>query len=154
MSAARRPPACQTLAFAIRRARTDEIATCAALYERVGSATFVWRPKNWFKAADFMRFAKEEAVYVAESNGQILGIMSVYRPESFVHCLYVDMPAQGLGVGTALLAHAAKETKGPLALKVDEPNQRALAFYKHLGFVERDSGDDHGTRWVLLRQGV
>lgn len=154
MSAARRPPACQTLAFAIRRARTDEIPACAALYERVGSATFVWRPKNWFKAADFMRFAKEEAVYVAESNGQILGIMSVYRPESFVHCLYVDMPAQGLGVGTALLAHAAKETKGPLALKVDEPNQRALAFYKHLGFVERDSGDDHGTRWVLLRQGV
>jgi len=154
MSAARRPPACQTLAFAIRRARSDEISACAALYERVGNATFVWRPKNWFKAADFLRFAKEEAVYLAESNGQILGILSLYRPEAFVHCLYVDLPAQGLGVGTALLAHAAKEARGPLSLKVDEPNTRALAFYKQLGFIERDNGEDMGTRWLLMRQGV
>ncbi|MBI1210181.1 MAG: GNAT family N-acetyltransferase [Alphaproteobacteria bacterium] len=147
-----RPPACKTLSLSIRRARRDEIQACADLYERVGSATFSWRPKNWFKATDFLRFAKEEAVYVAESNGQILGILSLYRPERFVHCLYVDMPAQGLGVGTALLAHVAKDVRGPLALKVDEPNSRALAFYKALGFIERDSGDDHGIRWLLLRQ--
>lgn len=152
MSAARRPPACQTLSLSIRRARSDEIAACAALYERVGNATFTWRPKNWFKAADFLRFAKEETVYLAESNGQMLGILSLYRPERFVHCLYVDLPAQGLGVGTALLGYVAKDARGPLSLKVDEPNARALAFYKSLGFVERDSGDDHGTRWILLRQ--
>jgi ribosomal protein S18 acetylase RimI-like enzyme len=150
-----RPPACQTLRLSIRRARSDEIAACAALYERVGSATFTWRPQTWFKAADFVRFAREEeAVYVAESNGQLLAILSLFRPESFVHCLYVDEPAQGLGVGTALLAYAAKEAPGPLSLKVDEPNRRALAFYKKLGFVERDSGIDDGTRWLLMKQGV
>lgn len=152
--AARRPPACQTLAFSIRRARSEEIAACAELYERVGNATFTWRPMNWFRAVDFLRFATEEIVYVAESNGQILGIVSLYRPESFVHCLYVDMPAQGLGVGTALLAHVAKEARGPLSLKVDEPNTRALSFYKRLGFTERESGDDVGTHWLLLKQGV
>ena len=142
------------MAFTIRRARTDEIPACAALYERVGNATFVWRPKNWFKAADFLQFAKDEMVYLAEANGQMLGILSLYRPERFVHCLYVDLPAQGLGVGTALLAHAGKEARGPLSLKVDAPNTRALAFYKNLGFVEREAGEDHGTRWLMLRQGV
>jgi len=136
MSTARRPPACQSLAVTIRRARSDEITACAALYERVGNATFTWRPENWFRASDFLRFAKEEAVYIAESNGQILGLLSLYRPEGFVHCLYVDLPAQGLGIGTALLAHAAKEVRGPLTLKVDEPNRRALSFYKQLGFQE------------------
>jgi ribosomal protein S18 acetylase RimI-like enzyme len=147
-----RRPACQTLSLSIRRARSEEIAACAALYERVGNATFTWRPKNWFQAADFLRFAKEEAVFIAEANGQILGLVSLYRPESFVHCLYVDMPAQGLGVGTALLAHAAKEAQGALSLKVDEPNKRAVIFYKALGFTEKDSGDDHGVHWLLLKQ--
>jgi ribosomal protein S18 acetylase RimI-like enzyme len=136
----------------IRRARADELTACAALYERVGSATFTWRPKNWFRSSDFLRFAKEEAVYVAESNGQVLGLVSLFRPENFVHCLYVDTPAQGFGVGRALLAYAAREARGPLSLKVDEPNQRALAFYQKLGFVQRDSGEDHGVRWLLLKQ--
>jgi ribosomal protein S18 acetylase RimI-like enzyme len=154
MSAARRPPACRTLSLSIRRARSDEIAACAALYERVGRATFTWRPESWFRAADFLRFATEETVYLAESNGQMLGILSLYRPESFVHCLYIDMPAQGLGVGTALLAYAAREAPGQLSLKVDEPNRRAVAFYKALGFVERESGDDHGIYWLLMKQGV
>lgn len=151
MSAAR-PPACQTLSLTIRRARSEEINTCAALYERVGNLTFTWRPKNWFKAADFLRFAKEETVYVAESNGQLLGLLSLYAPESFVHCLYVEAEAQGLGVGSALIAHVAKEARGTLSLKVDEPNIRAVVFYQQRGFKERESGDDHGIRWLLLRQ--
>ena len=148
-----RPPACQTLSFSLRRARSDEINACAALYERVGNATFSWRPKNWFRAADFLHFAKEEVVFIAEANGQILGLLSLYEPESFVHCLYVDQPAQGLGVGSALIAHATKEAPGPLSLKVDEPNKRANVFYKHLGFKREDSGNDHGVRWLLLKQG-
>ena len=147
-----KPPLCQTLRFSLRLARGEEITACAALYERVGNATFTWRPKNWFRAADFLRFAKEETVFVAESNGQILGILSLYRPESFVHCLYVDAPAQGLGVGSALLDFAAKEARGPLSLKVDEPNKRAMAFYESRGFKRRESGEDHGIKWAFLKR--
>ena len=147
-----KPPACQSLSFTIRPARGDELDACAALYERVGDATFTWRPKNWFKAADFLRFTKEEAVFVAEANGQIFGILSLYRPESFVHCLYVDAPAQGLGVGSALIAHVAKEARGPLSLKVDEPNKRAVAFYEARGFKRQQCGEDHGIKWALLKR--
>ena len=147
-----KPPACQTLSFTIRPARGEEIAACAALYERVGNVTFSWRPKNWFRAADFLRFAKEEAVFIAEANGQILGLLSLYRPESFVHCLYIDQAAQGLGVGTALIEHAAKEARHPLSLKVDEPNKRAMAFYESRGFKRIESGEDHGIKWALLKR--
>jgi len=149
---AARPPACQTLSLTIRRARADELNACAALYERVGNATFTWRPKNWFKAADFLRFAKEEIVFVAEANGRILGLLSLFGPESFVHCLYVEAEAQGLGVGSALIAHVGRDSRHPLSLKVDEPNKRALTFYTKLGFKQRDAGDDHGIRWLLLKQ--
>jgi len=152
MSASHRTQAiCKTLPVAIRRARDDELDACAALYERAGNAAFAWRPKNWFKAEDFLAHAQNEEVYVAESHGAILGIMAFFRPSNFIHSLYVDPDAQGFGIGTALVEAAQKIADGPLALKVDEPNTRARAFYERLGFKSAgESGIDAGIRWLRL----
>lgn len=144
---------CKTLPVTIRRARAGELETCAALYERVGNATFTWRPKNWFKAADFIDFANSEEIYVAESHGAILGILSLFRPTNFVHSLYIDEAAQGLGIGTALIEAAAKLADGPLALKVDEPNTRAREFYEKRGFIDaNETGVDSGIRWIRMKR--
>lgn len=144
---------CKTLPVTIRRARSDELKTCAALYERVGNQTFTWRPKNWFKAADFIDFANSEEIYVAESHGAIIGILSFFRPSNFVHSLYIDEAAQGFGIGTALIEAATKFADGPLALKVDEPNTRARKFYEKLGFIDaNETGIDAGIRWIRLKQ--
>jgi GNAT superfamily N-acetyltransferase len=144
---------CKTLPVTIRRARADELKTCAALYERVGNQTFKWRPKNWFKAADFIDFANTEEIYVAESHGAILGILSFFRPSNFVHSLYIDEAAQGFGIGTALIKAAAKIADGPLALKVDEPNTRAREFYEKLGFTDaNETGIDSGIRWIRMKR--
>ena len=144
---------CKTLHVTIRRARSDELKTCAALYERVGNQTFTWRPKNWFKAEDFIDFANSEEIYVAESHGAILGILSFFRPSNFVHSLYIDESAQGFGIGTALIEAATKFADGPLALKVDEPNTRARKFYEKLGFIDaHETGIDAGIRWIRLKQ--
>lgn len=144
---------CKTLPVTIRRARADELETCAALYERVGNATFKWRPKNWFKAADFRDFIQAEEVYVAESHGAIVGILSFFRPSNFVHSLYVDESAQGFGIGTALIEAAAKIADAPLSLKVDEPNAKARRFYEKLGFIDaNETGIDSGIRWLRLKR--
>ena len=143
--------ACKTLAVSIRRARADELQTCAELYERSGNAAFTWRPKNWFRAADFLRFTKPEEVYVAESRGAILGILAFYRPQNFIHCLYVDPSAQGFGVGSALIEAAENIAGGPLALKVDEENTRAREFYDRHGFrPDGEIGIDHGIKWLRM----
>lgn len=144
---------CKTLPVTIRRARAGELETCAALYERVGNKTFTWRPKNWFKAADFIDFAASEEIYVAESHSAILGVLSFFRPSNFVHSLYIDESAQGFGIGSALIEAAAKIADGPLALKVDEPNTRAREFYKKLGFTDAgETGVDAGIRWLRLKK--
>lgn len=146
---------CNTLPVTIRRARPDELKTCAELYERTGNAAFKWRPENFFKARDFLRFAEEEEeeVYVAESRGAILGIMSFFRPHNFIHCLYVEPSAQGFGIGSALIKAAEKFADGPLALKVDEPNTRALEFYERHNFRPLgETGLDQGVRWLRLKQ--
>lgn len=155
MSARVTKAVCKTLSVTIRRASAGELKTCAALYERVGNATFAWRPKNWFKAADFLDFAVTEEIYVAESHGAILGILSFFRPSNFVHSLYVDEPAQGFGVGAALIEAVAKIAGGPLSLKVDEPNARARKFYEKLGFTDAgETGVDAGIRWIRMKRTV
>lgn len=144
-------PACKTLSVSIRSARADELQTCAELYERSGNTAFTWRPQNWFRAADFLHIAKDEEIYVAESRGAILGIMAFFRPQNFIHCLYIDPSAQGFGIGSALIEAADNIAGGPLALKVDEANTRAREFYDRHGFrPDGEIGVDHGVKWLRL----
>ncbi len=145
---------CKTLPVKIRSAEPDESNACAALYERAGNDAFTWRPKNWFKAEDFLAHARNEEVYIAVAHGAILGILAFFRPSNFIHSLYVDPDAQGFGIGTALITAAEKIADGPLSLKVDEPNTRARNFYERLGFrAAGETGVDAGIRWLRLTRG-
>jgi GNAT superfamily N-acetyltransferase len=151
MSAPVTKAVCKTLPVVIRRARPDELRLCAELYERAGNEAFAWRPKNWFKADDFLAFAQSEEVYVAESRGAVLGLLSFFRPSNFVHSLYVDPSAQGFGIGSALMGAATKIADGPLSLKVDEPTAKARAFYERHGFRSTgETGIDSGIRWLRM----
>ena len=151
------PAAGNALAVSIRPARTSaEIEEAAAIYERAGGAAFVWRPQDHFKAADFKRHALEEEVWLAFFGTSILGLLSLYHDERFVHSLYVDLEAQHLGIGNALVRHVRAQSGGPLTLKVDAPNEAAIAFYEHTGWKRLhrpgDSGtDEQGIIWLRYR---
>lgn len=134
----------------VRRAQVGEIAACAALYERVLRATFTWIPAEQHQAADFIAAAQDEEVYLAVDGERLLGVASLYRPDSFLHSLYVEV--RGLGVGKALLDHVADEADGPLHLKCQLPNTRAQAFYVREGFRAVEEGRDPGASigWVRL----
>jgi GNAT superfamily N-acetyltransferase len=150
-------PACSTLTLTIAKAKTAaEIADAAALYERAGTHAFTWRPVGHFQARDFVAFAQEEEVWLALMSDALVGILSIFREENFIHCLYVDPNAQGLGIGRALVAHVHKKVGKPLTLKLDVPNRNAIAFYEATGW-ERLTGlddqgiDDHGIKWARYR---
>src|ERR1700759_678252 len=96
-------PVCSTLSLVIRTARTAaEIDDAAALYVRSGSDAFTWRAEGHFQPVDFRTFAQDEEVWLALMGEALVGILSIYRPENFIHCLYVDPDAQHLGIGRAL----------------------------------------------------
>jgi len=134
----------------VRRARSDELGACADLYVRVLRETFTWLPPERHHREDFLRFAKEEEVYVAAEAGQVLGIASFFRPQNFLHSLYVD--ARGGGIGKILLDHVAASADGPISLKVQAPNLRAQAFYRREGFLCVEHGRDPGSdvSWIRL----
>jgi GNAT superfamily N-acetyltransferase len=133
----------------IRRARPEELGRCADLYVKVLRDTFTWQAPDRHKHEDFLRAAREEEIYVAVQDGEILGLAALYRPQGFLHSLYVD--GRGRGVGTMLLDHVAATVDGPLSLKVQEPNARARAFYAREGFVCVEHGRDPGSDVAWLR---
>jgi ribosomal protein S18 acetylase RimI-like enzyme len=133
----------------IRRARTDELGACADLYVRVLRDTFTWVPPDRHKRDDFLRAAQDEEIYVAIEAGRIVGLAGFYRPQNFLHSLYVD--GRDRGVGKALLDHVTREADGPLSLKVQAPNLKAQAFYRREGFLCTEHGRDPGSDIGWLR---
>jgi ribosomal protein S18 acetylase RimI-like enzyme len=133
----------------VRRARSDELGACADLYARVLRETFTWLPPERHQREDFLRAAKEEEIYVAVEGARVLGIAAFFRPQNFLHSLYVH--DRGAGIGKALLDHVTAQADGPLSLKVQAPNVRAQAFYRREGFLCTEHGRDPGSDIAWLR---
>jgi ribosomal protein S18 acetylase RimI-like enzyme len=71
-------------------------------------------------------------VWVAARGDTLVALLALV-PGRVEH-LYVDPPAQGRGVGSALLDHAKRLMPDGLSLFTHQRNQRAGAFYEGRGF--------------------
>jgi GNAT superfamily N-acetyltransferase len=134
----------------VRRARPEELPACADLYVGVLRDTFTWQPPERHKREDFFRAAREEEVFVAVDEGEIVGLAAFYGPQNFLHSLYVQVRRRG--VGKALLDYVRSVADGPVSLKVQEPNVEARAFYAREGFTCVERGEDlaNGVVWLRL----
>jgi len=157
VSASPKPPPCKTLAIAIREAQSDDdLAAAGRIYERSGRHAFTWRPHEYFQANLLPALSKDETIWIAWYGETPVGFLSLYREGHFVHSLYVDPEAQGLGVGRALVSYVRALVGRPLTLKLDAPNMAAIAFYEATGWTRldgpEDSGfDEAGVRWLRYR---
>ena len=136
---------------AIRRAELPDMKACAGLYVGIGRADFQWRPRSYFRADDFLGYAEHEDVWVADREGAVVGFLTYFAPEHFLHYLFVAPAARGEGIGSALLAYARSHYGAPHSLKVDVPNEAARRFYERLGYVEAGTGEMDGVDWIELR---
>ncbi|MCX4967537.1 GNAT family N-acetyltransferase [Streptomyces sp. NBC_00654] len=102
------------------------------------------------------RYMTENTPYIAESGGVPAGALVLDRgpsaqmpiapagePERYVRLLVSDRRYAGLGIGAALLAHAAEETRraGVALLRVDcwaGGEGELVAFYERHGFIPTD----------------
>jgi ribosomal protein S18 acetylase RimI-like enzyme len=121
----------------IRRLRGDEVGAVVRLWRRSRDASQPWLEARMGRTAeDDLRFfegtiAKENDVWVAVDGGAV-GFLAI-RGER-VGWLYVDPPAQGRGIGTALLDKAKALSPEGLTLFTHQRNGRARAFYEQRGF--------------------
>lgn len=78
-------------------------------------------------------FIPKSDVYVYLENDKILGFISIINKE-FIGALFVDVDAQGKGVGKKLIQHASDKF-GDLSLTVYKENSSVVNFYKNNGFI-------------------
>lgn len=96
--------------------------------------------------------SKGESILVAERNGEILGFVSVWDPDGFIHHLYVGPGHQRQGIGRALVDAVQRRHPGPLTLKCLQANRMALDFYFATGWVEEGKGVAAEGEYLLLRR--
>lgn len=118
----------------------------ARLYYEVRVATMTWLDPSTFGENDFVSHSAGEAVLVAKSgDGSVLGFVSVWRADEFIHMLYVRQSSQGRGVGARLLQALPGWPRCRYRLKCLVRNTRARAFYARHGFrVTRHGVSDDG----------
>lgn len=140
----------------LRRRRDDDLPVLARLLEEQQPTTEY--PLRWplpFPVRDFLVRPGEEAAWVAELDGEVVGHVAVATAvgvvaEAFleavgtvrfstVSVLFVGLPATGHGVGGALLGHAAAYIRGTgrlPVLDVVSTHRRVVDLYLRHGWRE------------------
>lgn len=94
-------------------------------------------------------FEKEiegEVILVAKEDSRIVGFVSVWETENFLHHLYVTPEYQGRGIGSNLITVCKEKFGLPISLKCDRCNNKAREFYKRNGWITKREGvGEYGT---------
>lgn len=123
------------------------------LFLRSRRSAFVWEEPSSLRAEDFDLQTVDELKFVAVEASRILGFISVWEPDSFIHHLHVDPDLPRRGIGSALLRALPGWPTARYRLKCVALNTPALAFYRANQFTQAGVGHANGQDYVLFESG-
>lgn len=90
---------------------------------------------------------------VKNAHGEIQGFCGVH--DGNIEMLFISPKARGKGIGAMLSTYAIKE-QGATKVDVNEQNEQALGFYRHIGFkvLDRSAVDGQGKPYPLLHMAL
>jgi ribosomal protein S18 acetylase RimI-like enzyme len=138
-------------AIVVRRLQPGDVARCALLFERVQRDTFRGDDPALYAREHFRRDTEGEEIWVAASGRELAGLVSVWRPQPFVHHLLVERAWRRQGIGTALLRDALAGLPRPVDLKCRIDNPAAQRFYRRLGWLEVERQRRCATPYIRYR---
>jgi GNAT superfamily N-acetyltransferase len=138
--------------YHIRRAEPGDVETINTIFaEAIMNAQ--WLAPEVKSNTDFTKVSEGETVVVCcDREGDVLGFVSVCKPDSFVHHLYVAEHCRGQGVGTALLDSLKTWVRLPWHLKCVARNRSALTFYLARGWIEESRAQGPDGPYVLFNR--
>lgn len=139
----------------IRLATPADHPALAEIFLASRRHAFPWENPQSFQLTDFAVQTEGEVIRLAEddSTGQVLGFISVWTPERFIHHLFVDPARLGQGTGRLLLEDLSSWLPQPWQLKCKTANRPAYGFYLHLGWRELSRADDPTGEYALMEFG-
>jgi GNAT superfamily N-acetyltransferase len=135
--------------ISIRHFEAGDAEACAAIFGRAWHGGHAYAPRH-IDTGTFRSETEGERILVAEADGEIVGFVSIFEPQRFVHHLYIEPSWQRRAVGAALLDEALRSLGGAATLKCQTGNPGALAFYRRLGWTPGETGESDIGPWVRL----
>ncbi|WP_417735119.1 GNAT family N-acetyltransferase [Rosistilla oblonga] len=134
----------------IRRATPADTIDAGRIFRDVVSSAH-WLPVASRLQTDFAAASEGEDVFVCcDAENVVQGFVAVWRPEAFIHHLYVDSRFRNQGVGTLLLDSLDSWLPRPWTLKCANANHAAMAFYLSRGWrLIAEGENEHGSYSVL-----
>ena len=111
----------------------SDLESLRQLYFESRLNTFTWLDSTEFELNNFDRDSDGEQIWVARDAGEIVGFISIWKPESFIHNLFVSPHHLRSGIGSTLLDFS-KQRYSVLSLKCLIENKNAVNFYQSQGF--------------------
>ncbi|PBI90764.1 putative acyltransferase [Flavobacterium sp. ACN2] len=121
----------------IRESRDSDLPHLRELFLNERRRTFTEQDLSEFELDDFDKQTQGEYILAALVNNIPVGFISIWRPNNFIHHLYVDVKHQGKNLGTELLKAAILKTSFPITLKCLTSNIKAIEFYKKKGICRK-----------------
>ncbi len=139
----------------IRKIEISEYSICANIYEQAWNVALPNHQRT-ISIADFKSEIEGELTLVAVLDGQITGYISIWKPDWFIHQLYVDTTAHRRGIGKALISYLERlAAPHRISLKCQIANTGANGFYKALGFSPaHEDGVDEFGKWERLEKSL
>jgi GNAT superfamily N-acetyltransferase len=129
----------------------QDLPALQRIYLQTRAEKFHWLNQAELRASDFERDTEGERVWVAETARQIVGFVSVWEQENFIHHLFVLPRHARNKVGSALLSTCLQNMGRPAQLKCMTANSDALRFYQAMGWQTIDRGVTVNGEYQLLQ---
>jgi GNAT superfamily N-acetyltransferase len=123
--------------FMFSRLDSPEDHLCARLIINEARATTAGLPSQALSIKEFEFQIEGELILGAKrflESTELMGFISVWKPERFIHHLYIAQTQQGQGLGGALINEVRKQLGTPLHLKCGAGNTKAQVFYENSGW--------------------
>lgn len=118
----------------IREMVESDTASLEQLYLTSRRHSFFWLDTDSLALEDFVQDTVGERVWVAEHGQRLVGFVSVWESENYIHNLFVLPGYFRRGVGGELLDTCLQKIGRPARLKCLSENTLALGFYEARGW--------------------
>ena len=121
------------------------------IFLEVRQKTFYWLDTQDYKLTDFEHETQGEFILVAVLDDKVVGFISLWRADNFIHHFYIDEMYQRHKIGTKLLEEAIRIMNKPITLKCLEKNVEAVKFYEKNDFIATDKGISNHGKYILFK---
>lgn len=132
----------------IRNINTNDYDKLRDIYYKIRTEEFPW--SNHISLSDFDDSTQDEVIFTVLIDDKIVGFVSVWVEDKFIHNLFVSKEYRKYGVGKALINQVLLTFGTPLTLKCIKENYNAVNFYLSNGWkIEKEDICVEGAYYLM-----